>query len=108
MTELEKLKEYLDNNGYVSEWNSIFGERDQIIVYVLYNGTIDPKYFTSNWDYVVRDDKYYIRSWDAVCHKGSYGGNDGLIEIYGSICDDVIGWLTAAGVIKILEDKKNG
>ena len=46
--------------------------------------------------------------WDAICHRGSYGWNHGLIEIYGEIVreedgDSVVGWLTAADVIKRME-----
>ena len=37
---------------------------------------------------------------DAICHKYSYGGKQGLIEVMGSANlnlpnDDVVGWLTA-------------
>ena len=37
------------------------------------------------------------RTMDIVCHKHSYGGNKGLLEIMGitNEYDDVIGWLTA-------------
>lgn len=88
MTELEKLKKYLDENGIRNELNSLVYYMDQIIVY---------------------DPKHEIRLWDAVCHKWSYGGDKGLLEIYGSLCTDVIGWLTADDVIKILDNyKKNG
>lgn len=88
MTELEKLKKYLDENGIRNEWNSVLSDMDQIIVY-------DPKHET--------------RLWDVVSHYGSYGGDRGLLEIYGSLCTDVIGWLTADDVIKIIENhKKNG
>lgn len=80
MTELEKLKNYLDDHGYVSKWCDIFSSNDQIIVYA--------------------DDKATVRSWDVVCHEWSYGGKDGLLEIYGSLLDDVDGWLTADDVIK--------
>lgn len=86
MTELEKLKKYLDDNGYASRYAHHMDRDlnlyapDQIIVY-----------------------NHGERSWDAVCHEGSYGGKDGLLEIYGTICNDVIGWLTADDVIKILE-----
>lgn len=43
--------------------------------------------------------------WDAICHYGSYGAEEGLLEIYGSIVsptagDSVEGWLTAEDVIK--------
>ena len=80
-TELEKLKKYLDEHDYDNVWNTILSTNDQIIVY----------------------GPGHIRSWDAVCHKGSYGGDQGLLEIYGDLCTDAIGWLKADDVIKILE-----
>lgn len=48
------------------------------------------------------------REWDAICQRGSYGAEDGLLEIYGSIVsenagDSVEGWLTAEDVIKRIE-----
>lgn len=87
MSELEKLKKYLDDNGYDCEMNCIdFGsltnnKPNQIIVY-------GPDHITS---------------WDVVCHDYSYGGPDGLLELYGELCTDVIGWLTADDMIRILE-----
>lgn len=89
MTELKKLKKYLDKNEIANEWNSVVGYRDQIVVY--------------------DDQKHEVRLWDVICHKYSYGGVKGLLEIYGSLCTDVIGYLTADDVIKIIENhKKNG
>ena len=49
------------------------------------------------------------RIWDAICHSGSYGHEEGLIEIMGESVvrnefDDVEGWLTAADVIERLEE----
>ena len=46
--------------------------------------------------------------WDAICHRGSYGYEEGKIEIYGSIVfendgDSVVGWLTAEEVIERIE-----
>lgn len=43
--------------------------------------------------------------WDAICQKGSYGYEKGLLEIYGCLVDEimdgdsVVGWLTAQDVI---------
>ena len=43
---------------------------------------------------------------DVICHKYSYGGNDGLLEMMGLLTDeegeddDVIGWLTADEVYR--------
>lgn len=45
--------------------------------------------------------------WDAVCHKNSYGHENGLIEIMGlpQCNDDVIGYLTAEEVLAMVDDK---
>ena len=43
---------------------------------------------------------------DAICHKGSYGHEQGLLEIMGTIVraddDDVEGWLTAEEILQRL------
>lgn len=43
--------------------------------------------------------------WDAICHSGSYGHEKGLIEVMGlpQCEDDVIGWLTAEEVLKMVD-----
>ena len=47
--------------------------------------------------------------WDAICHKGSYGYEQGLLEVMGSTVvlpsdgDSVAGFLTAQDVIDRLE-----
>lgn len=76
MTELEKLGQWLEANG--AQWkthSTPWGEEDQIVVFN-----------AAGWSI-----------WDAVCHKHSYGGDCGLIEVYDG--KDVLGWLTAADVI---------
>lgn len=46
--------------------------------------------------------------WDAICHSGSYGHEQGLLEIMGTIVraddddDDVEGWLTAEEILQRL------
>lgn len=103
MTELDKLEAYLKENGYkyeridtepqkvemmaggkpfLSESLLKFGELHQIIVY---NGE--------------------RRVWDAICHPGSYGYEQGLLEIMGTIAknDDVEGFLTADQIIEKLK-----
>lgn len=44
--------------------------------------------------------------WDAVCHKGSYGNEKGLLEIMGlPQCEgDVLGWLTAEEVLAMVDE----
>ena len=85
MSELDKLEKHLKDNGY--EYSRIDNDgawgRHQIIV-------------------IGQDGK---ESWDAICQRGSYGFEQGLLEIYGSIVteedgDSVVGWLTAEDVIK--------
>ena len=46
-----------------------------------------------------------VRIFDAICHYGSYGYHNGLLEIMGSIVtdedgDQVVGYLTADDVIE--------
>ena len=43
--------------------------------------------------------------WDAICHSGSYGHENGLIEVMGlpQCQDDVIGYLTAEDVLKMVD-----
>ena len=44
--------------------------------------------------------------WDAICHSGSYGHENGLIEVMGlpQCHDDVIGYLTAEEVLKMVDE----
>lgn len=89
MSELEKLEKYLKEKGYIYERRQeqkAYYNLNQIIVY----------------------DKEGQRQWDAICHRGSYGYEQGLLEIYGTIVqgqDSVEGWLTAEDIIKRLEGK---
>ena len=56
---------------------------------------------------------YYYDCWDgvqivcdAICHSGSYGHEQGLLEVMGTIAraveDDVEGWLTAEEILQRL------
>ena len=82
--EMDKLQKYLEENNVPFErideeptaYHSI--DRHQIIVY----------------------NAEHVRLWDVITHYGSYGGDEGLLELYGILCDDVEGWLTAEDVIK--------
>lgn len=89
MEELKKLWEYLTTHHYNCVWYYYEYKdkpfRNQIIVY--------------------EDSEYKIRKWDAVCHYGTYGYENGLLEIYGEIVhpllddDNVVGFLTADEII---------
>lgn len=89
MDEMMKLWKYLTDHYYNVKWefNKLFRihPEDEII----YRNQI-----------IVYDEKHN-RLWDAICHLGSYGYEKGLLEIYGCICDDVVGCLTAEDVINL-------
>lgn len=91
MSELDKLEQYLKGKGIKYERideNTFIRDRHQINVFDS-DGKI---------------------AWDAICHRGSYGYEQGLLEIYGKLVDEekdgdsVVGWLTAEDVIKRIED----
>jgi len=91
MKELDKLEAYLKENGFEYTREDIncserYRDKHQIVVYK--DGAIQ---------------------WDAICHTGSYGYEEGLLEIYGNIVDyekdgdSVVGWLTADDIIQRLQ-----
>lgn len=45
---------------------------------------------------------------DAVSFWGSYGGEDGMIEVWGEGFDDAIGYLTAEEAFEIITKVMNG
>jgi hypothetical protein len=59
-----------------------------------------------NIDYSVRSflDGIQIicEDWDAICHKGSIGHENGLIEVMG-LAEDVVGYLTANEVLDMID-----
>lgn len=106
MTELEKLEHYLKEHGYRYERVDNPIPESMIPVRQKYNL---PEGWCEQHQIVVYDAKGR-RAWDAICHWGSYGYSQGLLEIMGSLVpktgrDRVIGWLTAQDVIDKLEEK---
>ena len=94
MSELDKLELYLKEHGFNYE------RSDEDAVNVFGGIWIGEKH-----QIVVKDDKgEYL--WDAICHPGSYGFRQGLLEIMGRIVypgNDVEGYLTAQQIIDRLE-----
>lgn len=50
------------------------------------------------------------QNWDAICHSGSYGCRDSLLEVMGSAVvrvdyDSVEGYLTAQEILKRIDEK---
>lgn len=85
LTQLDKLEKYLKENGVKYE-------------------RIDTK---NTHQINVPNSK--DKEWDAICHYGSFGYKEGLLEIYGSIVpenigDTVEGYLTAEDVVKRIDE----
>lgn len=81
--ELAELEAYLREHGYQYYMRALHGG-EQIIV-------SDPKTGT----------------WDAICHRFSYGHEQGRLEVMGDITGgDVEGWLTAKDIIERIEAKQ--
>ena len=108
MSELDKLELYLITAGYKHyeriDEEHLFVSRHQIIIYDENGERL--------WDAICHRGSYGYENglfWDAICHRDSYGYENGLLEIYGNIVDkkkdgdEVVGWLTADDVIKRIE-----
>ena len=102
MTELDKLQEYLEQNGYtIKRIDTKPSDTIQLM------RPIADKWLGERHQIIVYGDDGEI-AWDAICHLGSYGFEQGLLEVMGSICrnqDGVVeGWLTAQNIIDRLEE----
>ena len=105
LTEMNKLEDYLKANGFEYQREDL-------------DNLLPPGSWRATQKILGEDaepvDKHQIIvfengacSWDVICQYGSYGNDEGLLEGMGSIFeDDVEGWLTAADVIKKIEEAK--
>lgn len=107
MTELDKLEQYLKNN------NIPYDREDRDAMY-LDDGEAWREFHQICVPSAYEAKSSFPGSWDAICHPGSYGYEQGLLEIYGSLVDEkkdgdsVVGWLTAEDVISRIERRSNG
>ena len=98
LSELNKLEEYLQEH----EIKYSRFDQDEVLTE---DGFIDKM---MRHQLVVLDKNGRVL-WDAICHKGSYGYEQGLLEVMGSTVvlpsdgDSVAGFLTAQDVIDRLE-----
>lgn len=98
LSELNKLEEYLQEHKIKY---SRF-DQDEVLTE---DGSIDKMMRHQ----LVILDKNGRALWDAICHEGSYGYEQGLLEVMGSTVvlpsdgDSVAGFLTAQDVIDRLE-----
>lgn len=98
--ELDKLEQWLHKHGY--DYKRIDREAEHYKV----NGFTVPITLERHQIIVYEGDK--VR-FDVICHYGSYGHEQGLLEAMGDIVqvnDTVEGWLTADEIIKRLEKNK--
>ena len=90
MSKLDKLEKYLKEHNITYE-------------------RIDKEGGFNRHQIIVKDEDGVV-IWDAVCHFGSYGYEEGLLEIMGTLVrpedrDSVAGCLTAEDVIKRIESR---
>jgi len=100
MSELDKLEEFLKSNNIKYERIDVHHENE-----VLHSCGI--MLIMDRHQICVPDQEH--AEWDAVCQHGSYGFEEGLLEIYGNIVradadDTVEGWLTADDVIDRIKE----
>ena len=113
MSELDKLEQYLKDHGYFYEREDKedrygygvekalveYGHKFDLHIIIVYDCDV------SKMEEAV---KRYHKLWDVICHWGSYGYEEGLLEGMGDIFNegiDVEGHLTAQDVIDRLEGK---
>lgn len=99
LEELNKLEKYLKDNDYNYYRVDIYEERITT---------------PANLPYTLKYPRHQLivydedgRQWDAICQRGSYGYDAGLLEVYGdivSVNDEVEGFLTADELITRLEE----
>lgn len=95
MSELDKLERWLGENGHRFGYYTIRDDFDA-----------DYTRVNKHQIKVMNKDGEYL--WDAICHYGSYGYEQGLLEIAGNLVEGggVEGWLTAEDVIRKIEEKE--
>lgn len=100
MSEMDKLDAALTERGIEHQYNKTSPEMAEIVKLARSKIRIpENKEFWSQ--IIVYKDGEYL--WDAICSYGTYGYEDGLLEVAGSIAkDDVEGFLTADDIINRL------
>lgn len=106
MTELDKLEAYLKEKGI--KYKRV-DEDTPVYMQIALKRDLDLKGLGEKHQIIVYDEKGDC-AWDAICHYGSFGYEEGLLEVMGSPVvresdeDEVVGYLTAQDVIDRLEN----
>lgn len=104
LTELDKLENYLKANNI--EYERIDKRRNHMLPV--------PEGF-GEYHQICVPAKGNTCKWDVICHYGSYGFEEGLLELMGDLVtetewgenDSVVGYLTAEDIIERLEANAN-
>lgn len=104
LTELNKVEEYLKANGI--EYRRF--DEDNAFKFDMFSAlhqAIAGPGFDRHQIVVGKDMEPGACDWDIICHAGSYGCDQGLLEGMGTIFEDGLeGYLTAEVVIKRIEE----
>lgn len=105
LTELNKLEAYLKANGFEyqrEDQDNTFSPKEWRVIREIMGEDAEPM---DKHQIIVFEDG--VRSWDVICHRWSYGSDEGLLEGMGDLFGpDVEGYLTAADVIERIEAMK--
>ena len=105
LTQLNKVEEYLKDNNIPYERED---KEDKLVSIEMQDGHF-PVYEQMEFHQICVPSRER-RDWDVICNRGSYGAEQGLLEIMGTIvrpCGDFVeGWLTADDVIARIEEKR--
>lgn len=105
LTQLNKVEQYLKDNNIPYERE----DKEDKLVSIERDGKHYVLYEQTEFHQICVPSRER-RKWDVICHRGSYGAEQGLLEIMGTIVrpcgDSVEGWLTADDVIARIEEKK--
>ena len=100
LTQMDKLEIYLKEHHI---------PYDRIDKLEMFEETPHGKYITQCEQHqIIVPPQDKERQWDVICHRGSYGHEEGLLELMGIITRvyGVEGWLTADDVIERIEGVK--
>lgn len=105
LTQLNKVEQYLIDKGIPYERE----DKEDKMVSIAENGQYFPVYEQMEFHQICVPSRER-RDWDVICNRGSYGAEQGLLEIMGTIVrpcgDSVEGWITADDVIARIEEKR--